>query len=261
MTTMPQFVLFTLWAPLAAMGEVAVGERRGGFDRPARSAVLGLVAAALGIDRHDEDGHAALESGYALALRVLSPGTLVQDYHTVQAPPARRGKRWPTRAAALDEPELETLLSRREYRADPVVTVALAARPGADPDPERIAEALRCPVFALYFGRKACPLGLPVAPLVLECATLVEALLVHDDRMEPSLREFLSPLRLSPSKARLYCDRDFLDEHAQLPGFRIRSVERRRDRIASRRRWQFALRDEVAAIPAGSNEPAPEEAR
>jgi CRISPR system Cascade subunit CasD len=251
---MPQFILFTLWAPLAAMGEVAVGERRGGFDRPARSAVLGLVAAALGIDRHHENGHAGLESGYALALRVLSPGTLIQDYHTVQAPPARRGRQWPTRAAALEEPDLETLLSRREYRADPVVTIALAARPGADPDPDRIASALRRPVFALYFGRKSCPLGLPMAPLVTESTTLSDALRVHDERLEPSLRDLLSPLRFTPSRSRLYCDRDFLDEHAQLPGFEIRSVVRRRDRIASRRRWQFAVRDEVVAMPAGSNQ-------
>ena len=42
---MPAFLLFSLWAPLAAMGDVAVGERRTGLERPGKSAVLGLVAA------------------------------------------------------------------------------------------------------------------------------------------------------------------------------------------------------------------------
>lgn len=246
---MPQFVTFTLWAPLAAMGDVAVGERRGGFDRPARSAVLGLVAAALGIERDDDAGHAALEASYALALRVLSPGGLITDYHTVQAPPARRGKRWPTRAAALGEPKLETLLSRRDYRSDPVVTVVLAARSGADPGPERIAAALRRPIFLPYFGRKACPLGLPIMPLVIEAATLVEAFASHDDRIVQIEQDLLSSLRLDVSNATLFGDVDLLDPTAKLPGFDVLRMERRRDRIASRRRWQFDLRDEVVARP------------
>ena len=37
---MPEFLTFVLAAPLAAMGEIAVGERRGTWDRPGRSAVL-----------------------------------------------------------------------------------------------------------------------------------------------------------------------------------------------------------------------------
>ena len=45
---MPDFLTFALAAPLAAMGEIAVGERRGSWDRPGRSAVLGLIAAVLG---------------------------------------------------------------------------------------------------------------------------------------------------------------------------------------------------------------------
>src|SRR4051794_6914258 len=102
---------FTLYAPLASMGDIAVGERRGGFDRPARSAVLGLVAAALGLERHDEAGHAALDRSYGLAQRVRTGGTLLEDYHTVQAPQADRKARWATRRDALASPRLETLLS------------------------------------------------------------------------------------------------------------------------------------------------------
>jgi CRISPR system Cascade subunit CasD len=245
---MAQIVLFTLWAPLAAMGDVAVGERRGGFDRPARSAVLGLVAAALGYQRSADADHAALENGYALALRVLSPGQLIQDYHTVQAPPARRGKRWQTRAEALDEPKLETLLSRRDYRADPVVTAALIARGKGDPTPERIAAALRAPHFVPYFGRKACPLGLPLAPLLVEAADLADAYRAYDEKAGEPERQILSSLRLSVDQSTIYGDRDLLDPALDLirPECLLR-IERRRDRVASRNRWQFDLRDEVVA--------------
>ena len=64
------FLTCVLAAPIAAMGTLAVGERRGTWDRPGRSAVLGLVAACLGIEREDEDAHQALEAGYGMALRV-----------------------------------------------------------------------------------------------------------------------------------------------------------------------------------------------
>ena len=127
---MSETVVFTLWAPLAAMGDVSVGERRAGFDRPGRCAVLGLVAAALGLDRADEAAHAALDCDYLVAQRLLHRGDLLQDYHTVQAPPADRKARWTTRRAALDQPRhtLGTLLSLRDYRLSPFVDVALVPR-------------------------------------------------------------------------------------------------------------------------------------
>ncbi len=49
---MPAGLAFTLYAPLAGLGDLAVGERRGGFDRPGRSAILGLVAAGPRLRPH-----------------------------------------------------------------------------------------------------------------------------------------------------------------------------------------------------------------
>ena len=127
----------TRWAPLASMGEVALGERRVGLDRPGRSAILGLVAAALGIERRDEPALLALDRGYSMAQRVEQIGPLLQDYHTAQVPPARKGRRWATRRAELAEPDLGTILSLREYRTDVRLTVALWERAEA---PRRLAE-------------------------------------------------------------------------------------------------------------------------
>ena len=58
-------LVFLLHAPIGAMGTVAVGERRGGFDRPGKSAILGLIAAGLGLERSDEAGHLALAEAFA----------------------------------------------------------------------------------------------------------------------------------------------------------------------------------------------------
>ncbi len=35
------------------------------------------------------------------------------------------------------------------------------------------------------------------------------------------------------------------------PDYEVLRIERRRDRVASRGRWQFALRDEAVAVPTG----------
>jgi CRISPR system Cascade subunit CasD len=42
-------------APLASFGAIAVGQCRPSWDRPAKSAALGLVAGALGLDRSDAE--------------------------------------------------------------------------------------------------------------------------------------------------------------------------------------------------------------
>src|SRR5436305_6616758 len=127
----PEFLTFALTAPLAAMGEIAVGERRGSWDRPGRSAVLGLIAACMGLTREDEPAHDALEDGYGLALRVQNVGPLLPDYHTAQVPPTRRERRFATRAEELSVTDLETILSRRDYRTDVLVIAALWSRAGA----------------------------------------------------------------------------------------------------------------------------------
>jgi CRISPR system Cascade subunit CasD len=245
---MRDFLLFTLYAPLAALGEVAVGERRVSAARPARSAILGLLAAALGIERRDEAAHAALQEGYGVAVRVETEGALLQDYHTAQVPPAKKGRRWPTRRAELAEPRLETILSLREYRADARHTVAFWT---ADDPPQPLAvlaEALRRPRFTLYFGRKACPPGLPGTPRIVAAETLVEAFATFDRDMPEAERALRARLELSPTNGPLYAD---VDAGAWLgQDHLVRRIERRRDAVVSRPRWQFGLRDELVALPA-----------
>jgi CRISPR system Cascade subunit CasD len=254
-----QTVVFTLFAPIAAMGDVAVGERRAAFDRPGRSAVLGLVAAALGIDRGDEAAHAALDAACLLALRVLSRGMLLQDYHTIQAPPAGRKARWPTRRAALNRPnhELGTLLSLRDYRTASFVDAALVARDGADPRfaPQRIAQALARPAYTLFFGRKACPLGLPPGPHVADAGSLADAFRAAAE-LRPEIRSEL--LGYAQPGETVFADVELTGARGgpdmARPDYRLQSIERRRDRSVSRRRWQFALREEAVLVPAGGGQ-------
>jgi len=242
---MPAFLLFSLWAPLAAFGDVAVGERRTGLERPGKSAVLGLVAAALGVDRTAEAAHRALHDGYGVAVRVDAPGTLVTDFHTAQVPAARRGKRWATRRAELAEADLETVLSWREYRTDARFTVALWPRDAAPRPLAELAQALCRPVYTLYLGRKACPLGAPPAPWLGEAPTLTEALAAYDRHWQPVIDRHRLRRPNATTVATVYTDLEA--DHWLGPGLTAQQRRTRRDDPVSRRRWQFRLREELVA--------------
>ncbi len=175
---MPRFLVFRLYGPLASWGEVAVGELRSTALHPTRSALLGLLAAALGLRRDAEREHAELARTLRFAVRVESAGVPLSDYHTAQVMAPRRGQAYPTRKSQLRgrRADLETILSRRDYRCDALCTVA-AWQEGDVPEVEldRLASALERPVFPLYLGRKSCPPALPLCPRVLAAPSAAAA--------------------------------------------------------------------------------------
>jgi CRISPR system Cascade subunit CasD len=237
---MGQHLVFLFHAPLGAMGGVAVGERRAGFDRPGKSAILGLVAAALGLDRADEAAHATLAEGYGIGLGEIASGRLLLDYHTAQTPPQRKNRRFATRRQELAVDDLGTILSVREYRIDPAYLVVLWPRETPRWSIGQFAEALSRPHFTLFFGRKACPLGAPLDPRVVEADDPRSAIHAYLAARTPEQTSFLRGLRLDGSPLVLALDLDGAGDGVD----RMR-IERRRDALESRRRWQFGLRSEV----------------
>ena len=230
-----RFLLFTLYAPMGSFGEIAVGERRMSWARPGRSAVLGLVAAARGIERADEAAHQRLEAGLHYAVRTDAPGRPFIDYHTAQTPKARRGRTFATRRDELESDALNTVLSAREWRTDTFFTVALWPRRGRTVDLDEIAECLRHPRFVLYVGRKSAPLGLPPNPAIVEAATFMDAFRARQPNDEE--RTVLRRSNVDgTTHGAIACDHDAPGEP------REGRVERRRDSVASRARWQFAER-------------------
>jgi CRISPR system Cascade subunit CasD len=237
---MQDFLTFALVAPIASFGSLAVGERRQGWDRPARSAVLGLVGACLGVEREDTDGQAALAADYALALLCVAPGALLADYHTAQVPSAARQRRFATRAAELRAPSLNTILSRRDYRTDAWHLAALwPRRPAARWDLPTVAGAMASPAFVPYLGRKSCPLGLPLAPVLAPAEDAAAALLArHADGPEARFRA-----RMAPRPAAVLT---LAIDAADMPDdVRRLRVEMRRDQPRDRKLWQFDLRPEA----------------
>ena len=239
---MAEYLIFRLYGPMAAWGDIAVGETRPSYPHPSKSAVLGLIAAALGIKRSQEDEHRRLSDGYGMAILVTSPGTSAPDYHTAQVPPSSAGRNrriFPTRRdeiLALRRDELKTILSRRDYRMDALYIAALWEKKGAPYDFKTIANKLSAPHYTLYLGRKSCPLALPLEPQVVDAPNLRGAFKKGKFTDSEELRWLQTK-----GKPALYWE-----EGAKI-GIEPQHIFERRDIPLSRKRWQFDVRREYQA--------------
>jgi CRISPR system Cascade subunit CasD len=249
---MAHFLTFTLAAPLASFGAIAVGERRPSWNRPGKSAALGLIAGALGLDRSDEDAHCALADGYLFAARAedlpqRGSGRLTIDYHTAQSPPRLRNRRFATRRDELAADNLGTILTRREYHADSCFTLALWPRGAAVRwTLDELENALRKPAYVPFAGRKACALMLPMDPRIVEADDVFEAFARRDALIagDSRIAEFLRQRHLDPRPHTVFLDAEARGDRGPA------RIEKRRDALLDRGRWQFGLREEaVVAWP------------
>lgn len=167
---MQPFLVFSLSATLGAMGELAGHERRGSLVWPGRSAILGLLGAALGIDRAgDFSGLDAL----GMAVAIFDTGAPLRDYHTIETVPSAAVKVPNSRPEALAAARgrTNTTITLRDYRAGPLYGVAVWGE-----GLEALEAALKRPRYTLYLGRKSCPLSSPPGAAVVEAESVEAAL-------------------------------------------------------------------------------------
>ncbi len=163
-----QYLALLLDAPLQAWGSASRFQRRTTGLHPTKSAVTGLLAAALGLDKHAPGEAAAIRALAQLRFTAITlprpdparsgdelPLRRLEDYHTVMGTRLASGK--------IDD---GTVQSYRHYLLDARFGVLLTAPAGWQlPDgrgPDALAAALRDPVWGVWFGRKCC---LPAAPV------------------------------------------------------------------------------------------------
>lgn len=261
---MNKYLVFQLCAPMASWGDTAVGEMRPSRNEPGQSSILGLLAAALGITREDENANLVLREGYAFTFAVLSEGQLLRDYHTTQVvsqsvlseqphkvrgdelvvPPEKRKK------------HLNTILSTRDYRQDVQMLVAVESKETAPYPLEKLSKKLNSPEFTLYLGRKSCPLAAPLWPRIEPAEHALAACKVYltalaekvskenlkwwDRNAQPCLDTDGKPLPIRS----LHWSNDCTVGIA--PTFSVP----RKDHLLSRKRWQFEDRIEhITPLP------------
>ncbi|MEE1829733.1 type I-E CRISPR-associated protein Cas5/CasD [Streptomyces sp. SP17KL33] len=131
-----------LAGPLQAWGASARFARRTTESAPTKSGVIGMLAAAQGMDRGDDQTLAQLAL-LRFAVRIDQPGTRVRDFQTAHH--ADTGKSMP--------------LSERYYLAD---AAFVAAVEGDDSLLDELDAALHNPVHPPYLGRRSCPPAHPI---------------------------------------------------------------------------------------------------
>lgn len=159
-----KFLALYLRAPLQSWGASSHFGSRGTLDAPTRSGILGLLAAACGIDKNDADRDRAwLARAATLSLSVLAfrRGDRMADFHTVgggfdEANP------WQKRMVPVsaDGKNRRTNVTRRDYLADSVFGAILS---GDDALLDETAAALANPVWGIWLGRKSC---VPTEPVL-----------------------------------------------------------------------------------------------
>lgn len=160
MSTNVACLALLLDGPLQSWGHASRFERRTTALHPTRSGVLGLLAAALGIDKHAPNEAAQLKRFEALQVTMVKldrqdarknqlPIQRLEDYHTVTGILRASGK--------VDEDA--TVQTYRHYLLDARFGVLLE---GPAALLEEIAAALRNPKWGIWLGRKCCVPATPV---------------------------------------------------------------------------------------------------
>ncbi|MFJ9434759.1 type I-E CRISPR-associated protein Cas5/CasD [Streptomyces sp. NPDC101490] len=149
-----------LAGPLQSWGATARFTRRTTEAAPTKSGVIGLLAAATGIQRGDDEQLKPL-AALRFGVRTDQPGTRLRDFQT--AINWDTGKSMP--------------LSERFYLADAVFVAALEGHLGLLTE---LHAALQAPVYPPFLGRRSCPPAQPIELGLHSDLDLMEAL-----RQEP----------------------------------------------------------------------------
>lgn len=133
-------LLLRLASPLQSWGADSKFNRRETERAPTKSGIIGLIAAALGRQRHEAiDDLRSLRFG----VRIDQEGTLLRDFHMVHE--ELFWKRFASKYAHL---------TNRYYLSDALFLVGLE---GEDEFLRRIDSALQNPYYPLFLGRRSCP--------------------------------------------------------------------------------------------------------
>lgn len=165
---MKKTLLLRLHGPMQSWGVSGFFGNRDTSAYPSKSGVLGLVAAALGINR----GAIPTELlKLSMGTKIIKQGLVLKDFQTAM------------NVIKYDGGKGDTVLSHRFYLHDAWFIAGISCQ-----DSEllnSIYRALRNPRWPLYLGRKSCPPSLPVHLSEPTELSLFDALSAFEDPLLP----------------------------------------------------------------------------
>ena len=170
---------FLLDAPMQSWGTASRFQRRATNHHPSKSALAGMIAAAMGLEKGTsaERDTLATIAGLRLATLVLPrtdrrgtplPMQRLRDYHTVGGGFDRKTHPHSIPRKAKGSPGDNATVTEREFLVDTRFGVVLESRDGGAALLETIRDALLDPVWGVWFGRKCCLPSTPLTPKLVE---------------------------------------------------------------------------------------------
>lgn len=205
---MSETLAFLIDAPLQSWGSSSKFQRRETESWPTKSAIIGLLAAALGIDKHAPDETERLTPLVELTFSVLRwpkphPALRLSDFHTVgggydKTDPVQK-LHIPRKAG--DGSPFGTVITRRSYLSDARFIVLFQ---GDSAILQQAATALLDPVWGMWFGRKSCIPAAPLSPLVAANAREALHQLANLVGVDPEELSVLEGLTEAPGDGSFY---------------------------------------------------------
>jgi CRISPR system Cascade subunit CasD len=158
-----KYLALYLMAPMQSWGASSKFGERETLDAPTRSGLLGMLAAACGVDKNDaacDRRWLSRAAELALSIYAFRRGDRMTDFHTV-------GSRYDTDApwqrrmipTTADGKPRGTDVTHRDYLSDSVFGAVLS---GDDIFVSEIAVGIADPVWGVWLGRKSC---IPTEPI------------------------------------------------------------------------------------------------
>ena len=166
---MRDYLILKLQGVMQAWGEHTFEGLRPSTNFPTRSALTGLLAACLGIDRNNRQQQQALANSFLYAVRQDKTEHSVikmTDYHTVKD----------AREDYIGLKSHDTIITQREYLLDAAFTVAIWNTEGADYSLEQLKAAVCQPRYTPFLGRRSCPITRPLYESRVQAVNSDEAL-------------------------------------------------------------------------------------
>jgi CRISPR system Cascade subunit CasD len=149
---MDRVLALFLDAPLQSWGYQSRFDRRTSLSYPTRSGVVGLICAALGVDRFDTSRLQQLDGALSIVAYTFGRPSMITDYHTIGG--GYDGKRQPQNIVRkADGSSGDTVVTYRDFLQDARFGALLRGQAALL---EEIARALEDPKWGLWLGRKSC---------------------------------------------------------------------------------------------------------
>ena len=166
---MRDHLILKLQGAMQAWGEHTFEGLRPSGNFPTRSAMVGLLAGCLGIDRNNRTKQQNLANSFLYAVRQdYTKHNVIKmaDYHTVRN----------AREDYIGLKSHKTIVTQREYLLDASFTVAVWNNEDSTYSLEQLQLAVCQPHYTPFLGRRSCPISRPLFERRITATNANEAL-------------------------------------------------------------------------------------